>query len=411
MSERRRVLLGVIAVVMVLLVVGSGLVTTAMIANYQNVGTLTRVISLIEKNYLEKVTAATLVEGAVKGVVESLDDPYSVYMPAKEFKKLQEQVKGFFGGIGIFVDTRGDQLTVAKPIEGTPAYKKGIKSGDVIVKINDKETKGMDPDVAINMMRGPVGTKVKLVVFRKSAHKMLTFEITREEIEVPTVEGKILPGTDIAYIQLSLFTTVTDNELGNVLKKLIKERTGKEVSPANFQDFKGELKKSGILGIILDLRDNPGGELEAATRVADLFIPKGPIVFIDYRAGEDEIHEADDNRIDLPLAVLVNGGSASASEIVAGAVKDTKAGTVVGTKTFGKGVVQSIFPLQNDAGLKLTTARYLTPQKHDINKKGITPDVVVEIPEEAAPGTEKYDEGKDAQLQKAVSILQEKINR
>lgn len=411
MSERRRVLLGVIAVVMVLLVVGSGLVTTAMIANYQNVGTLTRVISLIEKNYLEKVTAATLVEGAVKGVVESLDDPYSVYMPAKEFKKLQEQVKGFFGGIGIFVDTRGDQLTVAKPIEGTPAYKKGIKSGDVIVKINDKETKGMDPDVAINMMRGPVGTKVKLVVFRKSAHKMLTFEITREEIEVPTVEGKILPGTDIAYIQLSLFTTVTDNELGNVLKKLIKERTGKEVSPANFQDFKGELKKSGILGIILDLRDNPGGELEAATRVADLFIPKGPIVFIDYRAGEDEIHEADDNRIDLPLAVLVNGGSASASEIVAGAVKDTKAGTVVGTKTFGKGVVQSIFPLQNDAGLKLTTARYLTPKKHDINKKGITPDVVVEIPEEAAPGTEKYDEGKDAQLQKAVSILQEKINR
>jgi carboxyl-terminal processing protease len=396
---------------MVLLVVGSGLVTTAMIANYQNVGTLTRVISLIEKNYLEKVTAATLVEGAVRGVVESLDDPYSVYMPAKEFKKLQEQVKGFFGGIGIFVDTRGDQLTVAKPIEGTPAYKKGIKSGDVIVKINDKETKGMDPDVAINMMRGPVGTKVKLVVFRKSAHKLLTFEITREEIEVPTVEGKILPDTDIAYIQLSLFTTVTDDELGDVLKKLIKERTGKEVSPANFQEFKGELKKSGIRGIILDLRDNPGGELEAATQVADLFIPEGPIVFIDYRAGQDEIHEADDNRIDLPLAVLVNGGSASASEIVAGAVKDTKAGTVVGTKTFGKGVVQSIFPLQNDAGLKLTTARYLTPKKHDINKKGITPDVVVEIPEEAAPGTEKYAEEKDAQMQKAVSILQEKINR
>ncbi|TLN00191.1 peptidase S41, partial [bacterium] len=160
-----------------------------------------------------------------------------------------------------------------------------------------------------------------------------------------------------------------------------------------------------------DLRDKPGGELRAATQVADLFIPKGPIVFIDYRSGEDEIHEADQNRVDLPLAVLVNGGSASASEIVAGAVKDTRAGTVIGTKTFGKGVVQSIFPLQNNAGLKLTTARYLTPKKHDINKKGITPDVVVEIPEDVMPGTENYSEEKDTQLQKAASILQEQINR
>jgi len=403
LSERRRVLLGVLAVVMVLLVVGSGMLTTVMIANYKNVGTLTRVISLIDKNYLEKVNAAAMVEGAVRGIVDSLEDPYSVYMPAKEFKKLQEQVKGVFGGIGIYVDTRSDQLTVAKPIEGTPAFKKGIKAGDVIVKINDKETKGMDPDVAISMMRGRVGTPVKLVVFRKSAHKMLTFEIVREEIEVPTVEGKILPGTDIAYIQLSLFTAVSDNELANVFKKLIKERTGKEVSTSNFSEFNREIKKSGIKGIIFDLRDNPGGELEAAVRVADFFVPKGPIVFIDYRAGEDETYEADRNRVELPLVVLVNEGSASASEIVAGAVKETKAGTVVGQKTFGKGVVQSIFPLQNDAGLKLTTARYLTPRKHDINKKGVTPDVVVEMPE-----METYEEAKDAQLQKAISIIKEK---
>ncbi len=406
MSERRRVLLGIVAVVMVLLVVGSGLVTTAMILNYKNVGTLTRVISLIDKNYLEKASSAALVEGAIKGVVDALGDPYSVYMPAKEFKKLQEQVKGFFGGVGIYVDTRGGQLTVARPIEGTPAFKAGMKSGDVIMRINDKETKGMDPDIAISMMRGPVGTSVTLVVFRKSAHKMLTFKITREEIEVPSAEGKILPGTDIAYVQLSLFTSVTDNELSNVFAKLIKGRTGKEVSTANFAEFGRELKKSGIKGIIFDLRDNPGGELEAAVRVADFFVPEGPIVHIDYRSGQDETYKADANRVNLPLVVLVNGGSASASEIVAGAVKETKAGTVVGTKTFGKGVVQSVFPLQNDAGLKLTTARYLTPQKHDINKKGITPDVVVEIPE-----METYDEAKDTQLQKAVSIIREKGNR
>lgn len=411
MSERRRVLLGVLAVVMVLLVVGSGLVTTAMIANYKNVGTLTRVISLIEENYLQKVTAATMIEGAVKGIVESLDDPYSVYMPGKEFTKLQEQVKGVFGGIGIYVDTRGGQLTVAKPIEGTPAFKKGIKSGDLIVKINDKETKGMDSDIAISMMRGPVGTDVTLVIFRQSAHKMLTFKLTREEIEVPTVEGKIVSGTDIAYIQLSLFTTVTDNELSTVFKKLIRERTGKDVSLANFREFNDTLKKAKIRGVILDLRDNPGGELEAATRVADVFVPEGPIVYIDYRTGEDETYKADANRVELPLVVLVNEGSASASEIVAGAVKDTKAGTVVGMKTFGKGVVQSIFPLQNNAGLKLTTARYLTPKKHDINKKGITPDVVVKMPEAVTSGTEKYSEAKDTQLQKAISILQEKTKR
>lgn len=411
MSERRRVLFGVLAVVLVLLVIGSGLVTTAVLANYKNVGTLTRVVSLIEKNYLQKVTPATMIEGAVKGIVESLDDPYSVYMPGKEFTKLQEQVKGFFGGIGIYVDTRGGQLTVAKPIEGTPAYKKGIKTGDLIVKINDKETKGMDPDIAISMMRGPVGTDVTLVIFRQAAHKMLTFKLTREEIEVPTVEGKILPGTDIAYIQLSLFTTVTDNELGTVLKKIVRERTGKDVSSANIREFNETLKKSGLRGIILDLRDNPGGELEAATRVADFFIPEGPIVFIDYRAGEDETYKADANRLELPLVVLVNEGSASASEIVAGAVKDTKAGTVVGMKTFGKGVVQSIFPLQNNAGLKLTTARYLTPKKHDINKKGITPDVEVKLPEALTSGAEQYSEAKDTQLQKAISILKEKTKK
>ncbi|PKM82337.1 MAG: peptidase S41 [Firmicutes bacterium HGW-Firmicutes-14] len=385
LTERRRVLIGVLAVLLILTVLSGGLVTGALIADYDNLGTLARVVSLIDRHYLEPAAAPEMVNGAIKGVVDALGDPYSVYMPPKMYKELREQVQGSFGGIGILVGQNEEHLTVVKPIKGTPAYEEGLKAGDVIFKIDGKDTKEMDMDTAVNLMRGPVGSEVSLTIYRQSDKKMHDFTIVREIIKVPTVEGEIIPDTRVAYIAIMQFTSNTASELQKVLSDL-------GVTYSN---------KSGLDGIILDLRGNPGGELESAVRVADLFIPGGPIVFITYRSENEEVYEADNQYINLPLVVLVDGNSASASEIVAGAIKDTESGTLIGTKTFGKGVVQSLYELQNNAGLKLTTGKYLTPQRKDINKKGIEPDIKVEQPEEGE---------KDVQLEKAIEIIKEKAS-
>ncbi len=387
MSEKRRVLIGVFGVLLLLAVLAGGFVTGALITDYDNLGTLTRVISLVDGHFLDRTNRADMINGAIKGIVDSLGDPYSIYMPPKMYQELKEQVQGSFGGIGILVGQNKEQLTVVRPIKDTPAYKKGIKAGDVIIKINSRDTKGMDMDTAVNLMRGPVGSEVSLTIYRKSDQKIHEFnKIIREIIKVPTVEGKILPETKIMYVSLIQFTSNTDMELEKTLKEL-------GITLKNSD-------RSEVKGMILDLRGNPGGELEAAVKVADFFVPEGPIVFIQYKAGNEEIYKADNKFLKLPLVVLVDGNSASASEIVAGAVKDTKSGILAGTKTFGKGVVQSLYELQNDAGLKLTTGKYLTPLKHDINKKGIEPDVKVEQPDNIE---------KDMQLEKAVEIIQEKI--
>jgi len=384
LSEKRRVLLGVIGVLLVLSILAGGFLTGALITDYHNLGTLSRVLSLVDEYYLEKPSSSDMVNGAIKGIVDSLGDPYSVYMPPKMYKELREQVQGSFGGIGILVGQNKEHITVVKPIKDTPAFREGLKAGDIIFKINGKDTKGMDMDTAVNLMRGKVGTEVFLTIYRKSDNKMHDFELTREIIKVPTVEGKVLPDSQIAYITIIQFTSNTDEELEKTLREL----------GVSFQDP----EKSPVRGIILDLRGNPGGELESAVAVANFFVPQGPIVFIEFRSEHEEIHQADDKFIKLPLVVLVDGNSASASEIVAGAIKDTKAGTLVGVKTFGKGVVQSLYELQNNAGLKLTTGKYLTPSRHDINKKGIEPNIKVELPEDGE---------KDTQLEKAVDVLKE----
>lgn len=386
MSERRRVLLGVIGVLLILTISAGGLATGALITDYYSLGTLTRVVSLVNNYYLNEANTSDMINGAIKGVVESLGDPYSVYMPPKMYKELTEQVQGSFGGIGILVGQKEEHIYVVKPIKDTPAFREGIKADDVIMKIDGKDTKGMDMDTAVHLMRGKVDTEVKITVFRTSDKKMHDFTITREVIKVPTVEGKIIPGTDIAYVSIIQFTMNTDVELE-------KELTG--LGMPLYQRGNSKVK-----GVILDLRGNPGGELESAVRVADLFVPNGNIVSIQYKSRAEEVYKADNTYLGLPLVVLVDENSASASEIVAGAIKDRKAGTLVGTKTFGKGVVQSLYELQNNAGLKLTTGRYLTPNKHDINKKGIEPDVKVEQPENVE---------KDVQLDKAIEVLKSKI--
>jgi carboxyl-terminal processing protease len=367
--NQRWFFLGVGAVLAGLLVISSVFVGT----NYKQLGNLVQVIRLVHAEYVDTVDTGRLIEGATKGIVESLEDPYSVYLEPETFGRFMEQVKGSFGGIGILVGYRNDSLTVVRPFEGTPAAEAGIQAGDVILAVDGKDTSEMDLETAVLLIRGEVGSKVRLTVQREGYAQPLEFEVERRQIQVPTVESTLLDG-DIGYVVISQFT----------------EHTGRELIYA-LNSFERELR-----GLILDLRDNPGGDLTAAVEVADQFIGGGPIVHIKYRTNQDQTYSADSRRLDLPLVVLINQNSASASEIVAGAVKDAGVGILVGTKTFGKGVVQSVFELGNGAGLKLTTARYLTPSGHDLHKKGVTPHVVVEDP---------GDFETDPQLDKALEIL------
>jgi carboxyl-terminal processing protease len=369
-SDRRlKVLVYIIAAVILAL----GILAAS---SYKYVSNLVKVVAIVRTQALQPVNSDQMIEGAVTGIVDSLDDPYSVYLEPKTFAALQEQIKGSFGGLGILVGLKDNNLTVVRAFDGTPAARAGIEAGDVIVKINDSDAAGIDLETAITLMRGPVGSTINLTMDRQGSQ--LQFTIVREEISVPTVEGKVIDNSGIGYIMISQFTERTPEEMRETLLTM--------------QD-------SQVKGLILDLRDNPGGELMSAVNVAKYFIPKGPIVYIDYRNGRDQEFSSEGNTIGLPLVVLINSGSASAAEILAGAVKDTGTGTLVGTTTFGKGVVQTLFQLDNGAGLKLTTARYLTPNKNDINLKGIEPDVAVQQQEPPL----------DPQLDRAVEIMKQKI--
>lgn len=358
-----------------------GLLLVSLIAvNYKQLGNLVKVVTLVKTQYLNPVSYDTLIEGSVKGVVQSLNDPYSAYLDPSTYRQLREQIKGSFGGLGVLVGMKDDQLTVARTYRNTPAYRAGIQPGDVILKIDNKDVSGIDMDTALNLLRGQVGTKLTLTIIRANITNPFDVSLTREEITVPTVESAMLKD-GVAHITISQFTEHTPQELENNISKL---------------------KEENMKSVILDLRGNPGGELTSAVNVAGYFVPKGPVVYIDYRGQKLEEHSAQGNNLGLPLVVLINEHSASAAEILAGSIKDTSAGTILGQKSFGKGVVQMVFDLGNGAGLKLTTARYLTPKKKDINNKGIEPDIVVEQPLE----------GPDIQLQKAVEVLEQKnINK
>jgi len=358
------------------------------ITNYQNIGQLLQVGALVKSQFLWPVTTGELIEGAIEGMVNSLGDEYSVYMNAEKFQELQSHIQGAFGGIGIYVGVKDNKITVIAPIEGTPGSRAGIKSGDVIVKINDKPTENMDIDEAVGIMKGEPGTDVKVSIARGGREKLLDFNITREIINVPTVEGELLKeNPDIAYLKIAMFASNTDEALNEELKKL---------------------SDQGFKAIIIDLRFNPGGDLHTVVNMAEHFIPKGPVVHIVYNDEKTETLTASGKNLKVPIAVLINDGSASASEILAGAIKDTGSGTLIGTTTFGKGIVQSIYFLNQGAGLKLTTAKYLTPNKNDIHKKGVEPDIVVELPE-YVPGQE--DNFKDTQLLKAIEVLEKQIKR
>jgi len=370
------------------------LVTTMLggivLANVNNVGRLVHVVQLIHSDYLEKVTTDQLVEGATRGMVEILGDPYSTYMNAKENQELLQMLNGKFGGIGIVLSLKDPKkLVVLSAIKNSPASQAGIQSGDVISEINNAETASMDQEKAVDMLRGDPGTKVSLTLYRESANKTFTVSLTRENITVPTVEGEALPGNlDIAYVDISQFAPDTGTELKDTLTKM-------------------DIKK--FKGLILDMRYNPGGELNAAVQVASYFIPKGPAVYIVDKQGNVDTEMTENKYLGMPMVVLVNEESASAAEIVAGAIKDDKTATLVGVKTFGKGIVQTIFPLDGGTSVKLTTAKYLTPNKVSINKIGIEPDVIVALPKGQLATILPIDTSFDPQLQKALQTLQGKL--
>ena len=317
----------------------------------------TQILNIIEKEYVDDVNTSTLIDKALKGLLSNLD-AHSTYMDTKSFKDLTVQTKGEFGGLGISVGMRDGALTVIAPLEGTPAMKAGIKAGDIILKIDDKATLGMNIDEAVKLMRGKPGTDIVLTIIRKKEPKPLTIKITRAIIKIDSVYPKKIEGADdVLYLQVASF----DQKVVDSVKEAIAEHNNTK-------------------GIILDLRNNPGGLLDQATGLVDMFVEDGVIVSQkgknDYENVEYKAHKENTDTT-TPMVVLVNGGSASASEIVSGALQDFNRSVVVGEKTFGKGSVQIVIPVGKEEALKLTVARYYLPSGRTIQNKGVTPDIIV----------------------------------
>jgi len=323
---------------------------------YKNIEIFTEVLREIEKNYVEPEDPQELIYGAIKGMIQSLD-PHSAFMTKEEHKELMMETRGSFTGIGIEITIRDSILTVVSPIEGTPAYTAGVKAGDKIVKIEEKSTKDMTMMEAVKMIRGQKGTKVNLTIIRNETQKPLEFSIARDVIPLRSVRHYLL-APDVGYARISNFQSKTNEDLSSALEALEKNRK--------------------LRGLILDLRNNPGGLLTQAIKVSDIFLDEGVIVSTKGRNTLQDIEAtAHKNKksISYPIIILVNSGSASAAEIVAGALQDNKRALILGTRTFGKGSVQTILPLSDGSGLRLTTARYYTPLGKSIQSSGITPDI------------------------------------
>ncbi len=317
----------------------------------------TQILNVIEKEYVDDVNTTTLVYKALKGLMSNLD-AHSAYMDKKSYKDLTVQTKGEFGGLGISVGMKDGALTVIAPLEGTPAMKAGVKAGDIILKIDDKATIGMNIDEAVKLMRGKPGTDIVLTIVRKKEPKPLKIKITRDIIKIDSVYPKKIEGMDdVLYLHIASF----DQKVVESVKKAIAEHNNTE-------------------GIIFDLRNNPGGLLDQATGLVDMFVDHGIIVSqkgkVKYETVEYKAHK-ENTDTKTPLVVLVNGGSASASEIVSGALQDFNRSVTIGEKTFGKGSVQIVLPVGKEEALKLTVARYYLPSGRTIQNKGVTPDIIV----------------------------------
>jgi len=326
---------------------------------YEDLKVFTEALTMVKKNYVEEVKTKDLVYGAIKGMLSSLD-PHSSFLNPEAYKEMQAETKGEFGGIGIQIGVKEGMLTVIAPIEDTPAYRAGIKAGDKIIKINNEAAREMSLHDAVSKMRGAPKTPVTIAILREGWKETKEFTLVREIIKIKSVKSKLLED-GIGYVKISQFQEQTAADLSTVMEKLTQEK---------------------INSLILDLRNNPGGLLNSAVSVTSQFLPPNKlVVYIKGRKGDrTEYNTADDRpSYDAPMIVLVNEGSASASEIVAGALKDWNRAVILGAKTFGKGSVQSVIPLSDGSGLRLTTAIYYTPKGTSIQATGIVPDIIVKL--------------------------------
>ena len=403
MSKKRAITLMVVAVLITNIItfgltnIASGGIDLGMSFGNENKINESREISkvqniktYIKNNYLREVDDEKMLEGQLKGMVQSLNDPYSVYMTSDEFASFAQETSGVYGGIGVIVTPGEDNLiTVVSPIEDTPGERAGIKTGDRIIRVNGVEYSAENMDEAVKVMKGKPKTKVTITIMRldkEGNNQTLDLDIVREEIRLITVKSNIIDN-NIGYIRITSFDELT------------------------YKDFKenlSKLEKSNIKGLIIDLRNNPGGLLNVCAEIADELLGAGDIVYTQTKDGTREYLKSDKNQITIPIVLLVNGGRASASEILAGAVKDHQRGELIGTKTFGKGVVQRIRELSDGSGIKLTVSEYFTPNGTNIHGIGITPDIVLELNE----GVENIGPGyisEDNQLQKAVEVIKGKI--
>jgi carboxyl-terminal processing protease len=323
---------------------------------YEELKTFSEVLTQVQKSYVDETKVKDLVQGAIRGMLSTLD-PHSAYMTADMYKEMQVETKGEFGGVGIQIGVKENRLAVIAPIEGTPAHRAGVKAGDFITKVNDETTKDLTLMDAVQKMRGPKGSKVNLTIQREGVPEALQFTLVRDTIKIESVKSKVLD--NIGYVRLTQFQESTGRDLSKVLK---------------------QFKEQKLQSTILDLRNNPGGLLTSAVEVSEQFLPSGKLVV--YTKGRESkkdewVSKGKDQMDDSPMIILVNEGSASASEIVAGALQDYGRAVIVGTTSFGKGSVQTILPLGDGSGLRLTTAKYYTPKGRSIQSTGITPDIVV----------------------------------
>ena len=355
--------------------------TTAKPPDYKELRLFRQIMGIVQKNYVKEVPDKDLIQGAINGMLQSLD-PHSSFLTEDLFKELQVETKGEFGGLGIEITLESGVLTIVSPIEDTPAYKAGLKSGDKIIKINGEPTKNITLMNAVKQMRGPKGSKVTITVMREGFRKFKDFTITRDIIHVKSVKKEMIePG--YPYVKIVNFQESTDTDLAAAIDSI-----GDEES---------------IKGMILDLRNNPGGLLDQAVKVSNLFVDKGLIVYTDGRVKDQRMEfraTRTGKHYKFKTAVLINEGSASASEIVAGALQDHDRAVVFGTKSFGKASVQTIIPLENGSGLRLTTAYYYTPKGRHIQKKGIEPDVDMKEELQKQQDEEGDEEGKTVDKKK-----------
>jgi len=349
-------------------------------------GKLLMLKEYLNSNYYQEIDDNALMEGAIKGMFESIGDPYTVYMDEKEFTELMTRTQGTYGGIGVIVTPGEDGfVTVVSPIEDTPGERAGLRTADKITHVDGERVYADKLDLAVEKMKGKPGTKVKLTIGREGSEPF-DVEIKREEIRLKTVKSEVLED-NIGYIRISMFD----------------EKTA--------EDFKAqlsELEKKNIKGLVLDLRNNPGGLLSQCVEIADLLLGEQVIVYTEDRAGNKEYERSNKAGVNYPLVLIVNKGSASASEILAGAVKDGGQGIILGTTTFGKGLVQQVKPLNDGTGFKYTVSQYFTPNGSNIHGLGIEPNVVVELPKELEDAV-TIERSKDTQLKRAIEEVKGKL--